>query len=101
MIVRISSVIVPESRIRAYIEDARNRQIPMYGAAPGLVSVYFLQRPAVAYFELLTLSIWESERAAAHFTTSEEETSRSEHGAITLDPHWYELVLSCEHKAGG
>ena len=63
MIVQILSVAVPQSVVSAQIENLRSQTIPTYQAAEGFVSLCLLQRPFVAYVELLMISIWEWEPA--------------------------------------
>ena len=68
VIVNISSVIVHQSHSARYLEHMRCSVLPCYEAAKGLVSVYLSQREMVAYLEVLTVSIWQSEDALCHFS---------------------------------
>jgi hypothetical protein len=67
VIVRISSIIVPESLYNLHLTKLQSAAIPQYEAAAGLVSVSLLQRPFVAYVELLTISLWVTEKAMTSF----------------------------------
>ncbi len=101
MIVHVSSVIVPHPQVSAYLEYVQMSSIPAYENAAGLVSVSLLQRPFVAYVELLTLSLWESEYALSQFDEVQSTTDgvRSQHGIIHFEPHTYQLVVS--RRGGG
>lgn len=100
MIVRISSAIVPSSEIDAYLEHLRTKAIPIYEAAVGLRWVAFLQRPVVAYVEVMTLSVWNSEQAMARFLEGKlfKDKPASHTGVIEMDPHAYELTASAEGR---
>ena len=101
MIVQISSVAVPQSVVSVQIENMRSRTIPTYQAAEGFVSLCLLQRPFVAYVELLMISIWESEPALNRFTASQLPVDGAErdHDIIRLGVRTYELLVSSESKA--
>jgi heme-degrading monooxygenase HmoA len=101
MIVQISSVAVPQSVVSVQIENMRSRTIPTYQAAEGFVSLCLLQRPFVAYVELLMISIWESESALNRFTASQLPVDGAEtgHDIIRLGVRTYELLVSSESKA--
>lgn len=96
MIVHLSSVIVPHAQVSTYLEYVQMSSIPIYENAAGLVSVSLLQRPFVAYVELLTLSIWESEYALSQFVEVQSTTdgAKTQHGIIHFEPHTYQLVVS-------
>jgi heme-degrading monooxygenase HmoA len=100
VIVRISSAIVPSSELDAYLEHQRSKVIPVYAAAAGLRWVAFLQRPVVAYFEVVTLSVWKSEQAMARFMEGEafKDEPTSHMGVIKMDPHAYELTVTAEGR---
>jgi heme-degrading monooxygenase HmoA len=100
MIVQVSSVAVPQSMVNVRIEDMRSRTIPIYQAAEGFVSLCLLQRPFVAYVELLMISIWESEAALDRFTASHLPVDGAERdrAIIRLGVRTYDLVSS-ESKA--
>jgi len=101
MIVQVSSVAVPQSMVSVRVEDIRSRTIPTYQAAEGFVSLCLLQRPFVAYVELLMISIWESEAALDRFTASQLPVDGAErdHAIIRLGLRTYELLASSESKA--
>lgn len=101
MIVQVSSVAVPQAMVSVPIEDVRSRTIPTYQAAEGFVSLCLLQRPFVAYVELLMISIWESEPALNRFTASQLPVDGAEtnHDIIRLGVRSYELLVSSESKA--
>ncbi len=101
MIVQISSVAVPQSVVSVQIDDMRSRTIPTYQAAEGFVSLCLLQRPFVAYVELLMISIWESEQALNQFTASQlaVDVAERDHDIIRLGLRTYELLVSSESKA--
>ena len=101
MIVQISSVAVPQSVVSVQIENMRSRTIPTYQAAEGFVSLCLLQRPFVAYVELLMISIWESEPALNRFTASQlaVDVAERDHDIIRLGLRTYELLVSSESKA--
>jgi len=103
MIVQVSSVAVPESLVSVQIEDMRSRTIPAYQASEGFVSLCLLQRPFVAYVELLMISIWDSEPALNRFTATQLAVDVAErgHDIIRLGLRTYELLVSAESKAQG
>lgn len=86
MIVQVSSVAVPQSMVSVQVEDMRSRTIPTCQAAEGLVPLCLLQRPFVAYVELLMISIWELEPALNRFTASQlpVDGAETDHAAIRL-----------------
>lgn len=100
MIVQISSVAVPQSVLSVQIENMRSRTIPTYQAAEGFVSLCLLQRPFVAYVELLMISIWESEPALNRFTARQlaADVAEGDHDIIRLGLRTYELLVSSERK---
>ena len=100
MLVQISSVAVPQSVVSVQIENMRSPTIPTYQAAEGFVSLCLLQRPFVAYVELLMTSIWESEPVLNRFTASQLAVGVAEdHNIIRLSLRTYELLVSSESKA--
>jgi heme-degrading monooxygenase HmoA len=101
--VRLSSTVVAVSELNLYTEHVQRTEITRYEKAPGLISVWVLQRPFVAYVELLTISLWESEQAIALFATTEPpgDQVKSHCSALRLDARAYELVLFREGKARG
>jgi hypothetical protein len=44
----------------------------------------------------MTISIWRSEEALRRFNEARTKGTNQEHGAILLEPHSYELILSRE-----
>jgi heme-degrading monooxygenase HmoA len=82
------------------LQYLQSTAIPIYEAAAGLLWVAFLQRPVVAYVEVMTLSVWKSEQAMARFVggTPTKDNPASPMGVISMDPHAYELFVSAEGK---
>ena len=77
MIVRIPSAIVPEHKLTSYLEHVQSSEISGYEAAPGLISVLFLQRSVVAYVELMRMSLWRSADAMQRFIEEEMSADRA------------------------
>lgn len=102
VILQISSSIVPQSNLNDYLDHVRRNEIPSYAAAPGLVSVWLLQRSFVAYVEVMTVSSWWSREAMQKFAENLRfcANAGTEYGSIQLDPRTYEVVVSCdgEHR---
>jgi heme-degrading monooxygenase HmoA len=96
VIVRISSAVVPESMASSYLEYVQRCEIPCYEVASGLIGVSVLQKPFVAYVELMTVSVWQSEEALKRFVRDQLPADRTEAGggAIELSERIYEVVLS-------
>jgi heme-degrading monooxygenase HmoA len=96
VIVRISSAIVPHSIFDRYLAHVHASTIPVYEAAPGLISFSVFQRLVVGYVELLTLTMWQSEQALTRFLEDSRATNndRTDYGLIHMEPHVYELVVS-------
>ena len=101
MIVRLSSTVVPDSQLNVYKEHVLGTEITRYEAAPGLVSVWVLQRTFVAYVELLVISLWNSAHALALFEEIEppRDQVKAHCSAIRLEAGAYELVLFREGGA--
>ena len=101
MIMQVSSVVVPQSMVSMQIETMRSWTIPACQAAEGFVSLCLLQRPFVAYVELLMISVWESEPALNRFTASQLPVDGAErdHDIVHLGSRTYELLVSGESKA--
>lgn len=99
MIVQISSVTVPQSVVSVQIENMPSRTIPTYQAAEGFVSLCLLQRPFVAYVELLMISIWESEPALNRFRAANWQWMLPREITISFD--WVCVLMSflCQVKA--
>jgi heme-degrading monooxygenase HmoA len=100
VIVRVSSIAVPESNLDKYLEHVKENELPGYEVAPGLISVWLLRRPFVAYVEVMILSLWQSDEALTGFIESQTEPIglRSDYGVIHMEPHAYELVVSREGR---
>lgn len=96
VIVRISSAVVPESMASSYLEYVQRCEIPCYEVASGLIGVSVLQKPFVAYVELMTVSVWQSEEALERFVRDQLPADHTEAsgGAIELSERIYEVVLS-------
>jgi heme-degrading monooxygenase HmoA len=103
VIVRISSAVVPESMVSSYLEYVQNCEIPCYEVANGLIGVSVLQKPFVAYVELMTVSVWRSEEALKRFVKDQLPADRAEAdcGTIELSERIYEVVLSRAGKLRG
>ena len=100
MIVRVSSIAVPASKLDRYLEHVEENELPTYETAPGLISVWLLQRPFVAYVEVMTLSLWQSGEALTGFIESQPEPIDlpNDYGVIHMEPHAYELVVRRDGK---
>ena len=100
MIVRISASIVREPSLNEYLEHLQRNEIPHYEAAPGLISVWLLQRPFVAYVELLIISLWHSEQALTRFLETQTQTpaATETYGSIQLEARNYTVLISGHGK---
>ena len=100
MILQISSVAIPAASLSEYLERAQHNEILNYEIAPRLESVLLLQRPLVAYVELMTISIWRSEKALARFSASQPsfDSTNNEYGGVHFEPRIYEGVTYREGK---
>lgn len=99
MIVRISSIAIPKTKIIEYWYHVERERLPVYEVAPGLDSVHFLQRALVAYYELITISVWDSEEALTVFLEkSTSDSGLQEYAGIEFEPRTYELLLSRKGK---
>ena len=67
VIVQISSIAIAKSEIGEHLRRLQRDVIPAYEAALGIVSIQLLRRSLVAYDELLTISVWESEDVLVRF----------------------------------
>jgi hypothetical protein len=96
VIVQISSTIVHEPQLTSFLAYLENGVIPKYEAAVGMVKVYFLQRRFVAYAEMLTFSLWQSQEALEQFVESQMRIKdvKWEHDAIEVEPRSLEIVFS-------
>jgi heme-degrading monooxygenase HmoA len=97
VIVRISSIAIPKAELSNYCEHVR-RELPQYEGAAGLDSIHVLQREFVAYVEITTLSLWDSEEALRAFLEAPpvEDTPRNFMG-IEFEARTY-TVLVVRHK---
>jgi len=92
VIVRISSVIVPQARLQPYLENVQSVEIPVYQAADGMVSVWLLVRTTVGYAELRTVSLWQTEAELERFLQKQLSPSPGyAEGVITLEVRNYDL----------
>ena len=97
-------MIVPAPSLSRCLKHIEQFVIPRYEAAPGLISIWLMQRPFVAYVELATLSMWQSEQDMTRFLESQAMPFCPGDGVIQLEPHAFEIVLSHPGKpadAGG
>ena len=97
VIVRVSSTIVPESNLSDYLERVQQSGIPAYKAAPGLHSVWLLERYFVGYVEVMAISLWRSDTAMNGFVKDWHQimAPENEYGEIRLEARVYKLVTSC------
>lgn len=101
MILQISSTVIRDSSLKEYLEYLRQGDIPSYEAAPGLVSVWLLQRPFVAYVEVMIISVWQSDEALKRFVANwTVDRATRECKGIQLEPRVYELDMYREGKLG-
>jgi hypothetical protein len=98
-IARISSSIVLAPNLHQCLEHEQRDVIPRYEAAPGIISVWLLQRPFVAYIEFVVLSIWQSEKAMQEFLETHSLPDFVGEGVIQLEPHTFEILLSRHGKS--
>ena len=97
---RITSAAVPSSNSAPFLEYVQDYEIAEYECAPGLLSVWLVQRPQVGYIEFLTLSLWQSEQTLNSFVEGQTREYRgtAEYGAVRMDSRVYELALLREGK---
>ena len=100
MIVQITSTVVPEPHLNAYFEHAQTHEMADYESAAGLVSVWLLRRPYVAYVEVMTVSLWKSTQALHQFMKSQVSEYRGgvDYGAVRMEARTYELATLLEGK---
>ena len=95
MIVRISSVIVPQARLQPYLENVQSVEIPVYQAADGMVSVWLLVRTTVGYAEVRTVSLWRTEEELERFLQKQLSASAGDgEGVIAVEVRNYDLYFS-------
>ena len=94
VIVQISSIAVAKAKTAEYLDRLHRDAIPAYETAQGIVSIQLLCRSLVAYDELLTISVWESEEALMRFRETRLVTDEpSDLRGIESVPRTYELVM--------
>jgi heme-degrading monooxygenase HmoA len=100
VIVRISSTSVSESELGSYLAYLESGVIPRYEAAAGMIMMYLLKRRFVAYVEVLSVSLWQSQEALRRFVTTQSpmEDDKREYDVIELEPRNFEVVLSLVGK---
>jgi len=88
--------------LNAYFEHAQTHEIADYESAAGLVSVWLLSRPFVAYVEVMTVSVWESEQALHQFIKSQLpcrlRVPRRKYNAIARTPQVGFAVLESGNR---
>jgi hypothetical protein len=96
LIVRISSSAVPENKVASYLEYMQGTEVPHYEAAAGLTSFSLLQRPFVAYVEVMTISLWQSQQFLTRFLEdrSAEPPVPIDYGAIQFEARNYTVLIS-------
>jgi heme-degrading monooxygenase HmoA len=95
VIVRISTIAILKTKIEEYLDYAQRTLLPAYEAAAGLNSVHLLQRSLVAYEELITISVWDSEEGLIHFVERcAPQSVGPDLAGIEFEPHSYTLLLS-------
>jgi len=98
VIIKISTAIVPESKIASYLKYLECKEIPTLETVEGLVSVSLLRRDCVAYVELMTLTLWSCEPQALESIDSIADQVKKEYGVVDLRTRNFEVVLSREGK---
>jgi heme-degrading monooxygenase HmoA len=95
VIVRISSIAIPNERIDNYLEHVQRDLIPRYEIAPGLESVWLLQRSLISYAEVITISVWHSEVALASFFENWPfDDAGHEYAGIEFEPRTFVLLTA-------
>jgi len=95
VIVRISSIAIPNARIDDYLEYLQRDLIPRYETAEGIESVWVLQRRLLAYDEVTTISVWQAEEALTRFFEGRPlNDPNCEYSGIEFESHTYKLVRS-------
>jgi len=95
VIVQISSIAIPETTVNDYLEYVHRNLIPRYEAALGLDSVHLLQRQLLAYVEVITISVWDSDAASKNFFKDSPVDDKQNHlGGIEFEPRTYVLLTS-------
>jgi hypothetical protein len=90
VIARIASTIVPQPAIGVSVERWQTAILPRYLSSQGLILVCLLQRPLVAYIELMTVSVW---------TTQEELDQFLQRGPGIVVPERSDDIIQLEARA--
>ena len=85
---------VPQTRSAPHLEHVRCILLRTYETAEGLVAVWISKREVVAYVEVLTISVWQSEGALRRFIQDNGPVATEDQGVISLEPHTFELLYS-------
>jgi hypothetical protein len=95
VIVRISSTIVSESELGSYLAYLESGMIPRYEAAAGMLRMYLAKRGFVAYAEVLTVSLWQSQEALDRFVGNQSpiENDNREYNVVEVEPRSFEVVF--------
>lgn len=94
MIVRISSIAIPSTKVTDYLEHVRRYWIPRYNRAAGLESLSLLQRELIAYVEVITITVWDSEDALNRFFQDWPlDDTKCEYAGIEFEPATYSLLM--------
>ena len=76
--------------------------MPRYKVARGLHSIHILQRELVAYVEIITVSLWDSEEALNVFLeTLPSSKAAPELAGISFEPRTYTLLVSWQSRHPG
>lgn len=95
MIVHISSIAIPDTTVNDYLEYVHRNLIPRYEAALGLASVHLLQRQLLAYVEVITISVWDSDAALKNFFRDcPVDDVQNQSAGIEFEPRTYVLLTS-------
>lgn len=95
VIVRISTISIPASRISEYIVHVYRDLIPNFEVAEGLEWVWFLRRRLGTYVEVVTISVWQSEGALTRFFENWPfSEATKEYLGIEFEPRIYTVWAS-------
>ena len=97
MIARISSLAIPKMTLPNYFDQMQRDLMPRYEAAAGLQSIQVLLRELVAYVEVTTISVWDSEDALRLFLETPFDRTAPEVVGIEFEPRTY-VILTSRHK---
>jgi len=100
VIVRISSSVVPEANLGAYLAHVESNEVVLRASSPGLIAVWLLDRPFVAYVEVLVVSVWESQESMTDSIEKPALPDETKHdlGVIQLEARTYRLLASRDGK---